>query len=60
MGRNQIVSTHSNSGYSIEQHKAGRFIVWRITEDGEKLRQGSFATSEEAHERMESSISNLS
>jgi len=45
----------NNSGYSIETHKSGRFIVWRITEDGNKFRQGSFATEGEALARIDDS-----
>ena len=43
------------SGYSIEAHESGRYIVWRLTEDN-KYRLGSFDTYEEADRRVEASI----
>ncbi len=42
-------------GYSIEE-KNGRFIVYRITEHGNKLRQGSEATYALADKKIEESI----
>lgn len=47
------------SGYSIES-KAERFIVWRITTDGNKLRQGSFDNEEDAMAKIEDSKKLLS
>ena len=42
------------SGYSIETHESGRYIVWRLTADN-KYRQGSYDTYEKAFERMSQS-----